>query len=120
MALTSKHGYTQIAAALKEVLDGYKHSTYLAHVHGVHTIRDVAVRLANLFARDSRAFDRQRFYKDIGIEDPAPVAGDSYSPERCSDMWHRDSSRGGCPTCGGTRKRPSILMREEEGNANTQ
>jgi len=62
MARYSKRAYTEIAEGLKELYDTYDEL-------GVAPGREaVTAFLANLFERDNREFDRERFYKAVGIE----------------------------------------------------
>lgn len=63
MALFGKQGYIKIAAILKAA-----HREFEDVVGSPDAIEDLTIRLADLFERDSQAFDRQRFYREVGIE----------------------------------------------------
>ncbi len=68
MAMLNASGYTKIAGVLREApnsqmpgacVDGWKKG-----------VENVTVHLADLFERDSKNFDRQRFYDTVGISIP--------------------------------------------------
>ena len=65
MVITSKGGYTEIAKVLREALE--EAITITPHARlGVEIVRR---RLAELFKKDNRNFDIERFYDAAGILD---------------------------------------------------
>ena len=65
MAITSKGGYTEIAKVLREALEEAITTT----PHARLGVEIVGRRLAELFKKDNRNFDSQRFYDAARILD---------------------------------------------------